>query len=79
MDQLFIGVCRCYASRARSELGRNEGGYDDEVPAGKWKPLPPLIKCRYYYLNVPQVYAIKTELSGSSCRVARIGASALEL
>lgn len=79
MDQLFLGACRCHPSRARSELGNNEGGSDGEVPAGKQQPLPPLIKCRYYYLNEREVNPVKTELSGCSCRVARIGASALEL
>lgn len=79
MDQLFLGVCPCHPSRARSELGSNEGGSDDEVLAGKQQPLPPLIKCRYYYLNVREVNPVKTELGGCSCCVARTGASALEL
>jgi len=79
MDQLFLGVCRYHPSRARSELGNNEGGSDDEVPAGKQQPLPPLIKYRYYYLNVREVNPAKTELGGYPCRVARIGASGLEL
>ena len=78
MDQLFLGVCRCHPSRARSELRNNEGG-SEEVPAGKEQPLPPLIKCRYYYLNAREVNLLKTELGGCSCRAARIGASALEL